>query len=309
MGDPVEPTCILVVGMHRSGTSAVTRTLGVMGATLPGNLVQAMEDNARGFWESADVVALHNRFLAAVGSGWHDPRGLPPQVFESDAAIALRADLLAMLRTEFHDAKLFLIKDPRLCVLMPIWRPLLETFGARPVVAFPFRHPEEVALSLVRRNGISREHALALWLSYNLSGERDTRGLRRVFFSYDAFLADPATVAQTVAKGLGCYDAASVAAQAHAVEDLWRADMRHHAVSEVAHERESDPSPWVETAYQWLLDAAADQQPSEAPLDAIGATLDEVRRLYGPLIGAGLPPYRRNPPLSVRIKRRLAKIG
>lgn len=57
-------TCILVLGMHRSGTSAFTRLLNLAGAESPKNLMEAKTDNVRGFWESEAVCGVNDAFLA-----------------------------------------------------------------------------------------------------------------------------------------------------------------------------------------------------------------------------------------------------
>ena len=137
--------CVLVLGMHRSGTSAMTRAVSAMGAALPSNLIPALLDNEEGFWESADIVAIHNRFMVALGYGWNDPRVLPPEAYRTEAAATCRDELTAVLRRDFAEQKLFVIKDPRISVLMPMWLELLRDFGAAPHVVLGFRHPDEVA--------------------------------------------------------------------------------------------------------------------------------------------------------------------
>ena len=77
MAGVAAPNAVIVLGMHRSGTSAVAGALGVLGVNLGERLVQAQADNPKGYWEHADAVQLHERLLAALGSAWEDPRELP----------------------------------------------------------------------------------------------------------------------------------------------------------------------------------------------------------------------------------------
>ena len=69
---------LLVLGMHRSGTSALTRLLNLHGAVLGDDLLPAGHDNPSGFWELREAVAIHERLLAGLGMAWDDPRALPP---------------------------------------------------------------------------------------------------------------------------------------------------------------------------------------------------------------------------------------
>jgi hypothetical protein len=319
-GDPLavseqtERVCVLVLGMHRSGTSAMTRTINAMGAALPGNLIPPLEDNAEGFWESADIVGIHNRFMVTVGSAWNDPRALDPAVFASAAAATCRDDLMRVLRRDFEDKRLFVIKDPRISVLMPMWRQLLGDFGAQPYVVLGFRHPEEVALSLVkRRDGFVDAanlpvagHAHATWLIHSLDAERQTRDLPRVVISYDDFLNDPVGAAQTLADRLGCFEARQVAAGLAFARTQWKAGMRNHAETVGG---ELLPA-WVDQMYRWLVRAAAGEEPPTEELDALGHVMNEAFAVYGPLIGAGLPSpqvYKR--PVLTRIARRVSRLS
>jgi hypothetical protein len=215
------PTCILVIGAHRSGTSAVTRTLGLMGAAEAARLLPANDANPSGYWEAQGIVAAHDRFLQAVGSRWDDPRPLPTRAFGGRAAGLCRAELLAVLRAEFAGRPLFVIKDPRLCRVAPLLLGSLETFGARALVVSPIRAPAEVVRSLEAREGFSRLRCLALWLGGVLEAERLTRGAPRLFVRLDDFRADPVAAAQALADRLGCFSSAAAAASP-AIAAFWR---------------------------------------------------------------------------------------
>lgn len=277
--DGTMPIAILVAGVHRSGTSAVTRTLNLLGARVPGNLMAAAHDNPRGFWESQDIAECHDRFLDAVGLKWDDPRLMPRHLLTSAAAQACRDELLALLRRDMTGAPVFVIKDPRLCRLLPIWAEVLAEFGARPLVVVPVRNPLEVAQSLHRRDGMDLAPAMALWLVDTVMAERDSRGWPRLFVRYDAFLADPMAAAVQLAERLGCLSAEATALAA--IGEHWSADLRHHAAP--APDDAVAPS-WVRQAYGWLI-AATEQEPSDSPFDAIAEALAATLELYGDFIG------------------------
>src|SRR5215472_599841 len=79
-------TALVVLGMHRSGTSALTGMLHHLGVTLGENLMPATIDNPRGYWEHADIVKVHERLMASLGWDWHDVRSLPPGFEKTEAA-------------------------------------------------------------------------------------------------------------------------------------------------------------------------------------------------------------------------------
>src|SRR2546427_10762594 len=92
---------LVVVGMHRSGTSALTRVLSLCGATLPKHLIPAAAgENETGFWESATICAIHEALLTSVGSAWDDPSALPEAWFHSEQAAAFKQRLIAALQEE-----------------------------------------------------------------------------------------------------------------------------------------------------------------------------------------------------------------
>src|SRR5579862_2834876 len=94
-------TAIVVLGMHRSGTSALAGMLHGLGVALGPRLMAATADNPRGYWEHIDVVAVHHQLLAALGGAWNDFRPLPAGFAGSEAAVEAREKLAAILQRDF----------------------------------------------------------------------------------------------------------------------------------------------------------------------------------------------------------------
>src|SRR5580692_5095072 len=156
----------MVLGMHRSGTSALTRLLALRGATLPEDMIRPGVDNEIGFWEPRQIVAIHDEILQSAGSSWDDVAALPHAWFSSDVASRFRQRLGVALDRTFGDAPLFALKDPRLCLLLPLWLSLLDERGIAPLPVISVRNPLEVAASLGRRDSFSESKSLLLWLKY-----------------------------------------------------------------------------------------------------------------------------------------------
>ena len=158
-------TALVVLGMHRSGTSALSRVLNLCGAFLPAKLTPPnRKSNPTGFWESEDVIYLNERTLNQMGAAWNQVEfSLPSKGEFVDEFVS---DACTLLANEYRDEQTILIKDPRVCVLAPLWHQALITGGYRPVYVVPVRNPLEVAQSLHARGDMSVRDGLALWFTY-----------------------------------------------------------------------------------------------------------------------------------------------
>ncbi len=173
---------IVILGMHRSGTSATTRALGLLGASM-GPL-----DHMGKFWENQPMRRVNEDLLQAFGGGWECPPPLPPGWEQSAEARALLPKARDTLAAEFGDAPVMVWKDPRTCITLPFWR---QVFDEEPVVVFIHRHPAEVAGSLLTRNGLTRGHAFAVWERFNADGLVHSVGLPTATLRYAPLVEDP----------------------------------------------------------------------------------------------------------------------
>src|SRR3546814_5253961 len=115
--------------MHRSVTSAVTQLLALAGANLPENLMGGDEHNARGYFEPWKIAVLNDERLRAAGAAWDDVfafpfKALPPK---DERGWLNRAGTL--FEEEYRGLAFPLLKDPRVAVLMPLWRRVLADRG------------------------------------------------------------------------------------------------------------------------------------------------------------------------------------
>src|SRR5579875_2932044 len=216
---------LVVLGMHRSGTSAMARVLSFAGAQLPKQLMPAHPDaNPAGFWEPEAIVRLNEEILVRNGSAWDDPsaaRGL-----EITVPGEMQRRAILALRQEYDDAPAIVLKDPRISLLMQFWRVALESRGYSPRFVIMVRDAEEVAASLATRDGFSREKGLLLWANYMLEAERGARGVDRVFVRYTDLLHDWRGVLTRIEAGLGFRaeldDAAAAQIEAYLAPELHR---------------------------------------------------------------------------------------
>ena len=185
------PVALFVLGMSRSGTSALTRVLSLCGATLPVGMMGADEGNQRGYWEPRASLQLNRAILERHGSAWWDPslRVLEEGEFSPDERASCIADITAYLNT-LPASSLLVIKDLSILPLSSMWfeAARLASLDIRVVIAV--RHPQEVIGSLSSLAGATPELSSALWVKANLLSERQTRGLPRVFVDYANLLKD-----------------------------------------------------------------------------------------------------------------------
>ncbi|MGB3838894.1 MAG: hypothetical protein WA930_07250 [Rhodanobacter sp.] len=222
---------ILVLGMHRSGTSALTRVLNLLGVDLGGNFLKPAGDNRLGFWEHSDVVALHEKLLHALGRSWDDTRALPVDWELSPAAGVARKEIATIINRDFSGSRLWAIKDPRLCRLAPLWVESIAALGVDVCALLVVRHPQEVANSLHVRDGLDAADARLSWLEYFVEAEHATRSLPRALVLYDDLLVDWQRVMTAASQQLRLQWPKSIEYAAPAVAAFLDTGERHHKAS------------------------------------------------------------------------------
>jgi hypothetical protein len=232
--DAVKPAAILVLGMHRSGTSALTRVLNLLGAELGQDLLAPAADNRLGFWEDHKIVDIHDALLSGLGRSWDDLRELPVGWLDSTAAASAREALLDHLRKEFDGKPLWTVKDPRMCRLMPLWRQVLGDLGIRMCAVLAVRHPCEVIGSLVARSGMAEAKARLMWLEHMAEAELATRGVPRVVVTYEQILADWEACARRMGAGLGVDWPVAIEAAKSSIDSFLNTGERHHYARKAA---------------------------------------------------------------------------
>lgn len=272
---------VLVLGMHRSGTSALTRALALAGASLPEDMLPPSSDNPDGFFECRPVVLAHENLLAELGLGWDTEPPVPAAWFASPAAAGYAQRLGIVLKQELASKTDLLLKDPRMCRLMPLWRDLCAAQQIEAVAVLAVRHPLEVAASLAARNGMPSFRALLLWLRYVLEAEAGSRGLRRTIITYDALMADGVGTLRRIgaALAIGAPDGASI--DTKAVAEFLSGGRRHHRAGADGLGDTPNLARLIEDVYAALREAAATgRDPDPAQFDEFTARLEEAAALY-----------------------------
>lgn len=274
---------ILVVGMHRSGTSALTRVVNLLGAAPPATIMEAGPDNERGYWESSSLVEFHDRLLGALDSHWGDWRAIDPGWQTSDASQAYRNELIGLIESEFGENSIFVSKDPRVCRLLPLWLKTLASMQIEPIALVSVRAPSEVAESLKKRNNFSLERSIALWLRHMLDAEQATRGMRRAFVHYDGLLSDWTAEIKRASSVTGFEWPRSPEETAPDINAFLSSKLRHHCASKAHSAAIERIAPWASKTYEVLMMLRDDPCSDTATqlLDNISAEFQRASSLFG----------------------------
>lgn len=283
---PTGKFCVLVLGMHRSGTSALTRTLNLLGAALPKDLLNADANNETGYWESRALNQLHEEMLYEAGSRWDDWRA-----FDQAALPAERwqyfADRIAQLVLEgLRQERFLVLKDPRICRFVPLYQGIMKNLGVELRYVLPVRNPLSVAASLAKRDRFTERFSAIVWLRHVIEAERTTRGRRRVVVSYEEMIEDWRPSLERIADL--CGNRQAVEERASAIEAYLSGDFDHHRARFDDLSERKKVSAWVKDVYGAMLELKSDPANTEAirVLDDIKAELDRFDDDIGDVIFA-----------------------
>ena len=221
-----QPVMLLfVVGMHRSGTSALCAALQAAGFSFGDTLLAAQAGvNEEGFWEDADVVALNDALLFAVNSTWYTPDDSLGEVDWSAGQFSHhRRAAIDILQRGFGGSQAA-VKDPRFCLTLPFWLACCAEIGTSARVCVIGRAPIEIARSLEKRDGFPLGYGLRLVAAYKRGLESNIPpGTPRTTF--DELLADPAAALAVIE-----LDVSNPSSDAD-VKGALRSGLRHHKVA------------------------------------------------------------------------------
>ena len=200
---------LVIVGMHRSGTSLCARICRELGVYLGDDLLDGGSDNPDGYFEDGSIVAAHSRILTLLDRKWTGDRGFLPY----PADWLHRQELGPELRCLEHRAKQLCseaggrvpgFKDPRTARLLPAWTELLGRLGMQCRFLLTFRHPLPVSQSLASRDRMGAAQSELLWLQHNVAALSHTRGHPFLAVSYERWFTDAKSQMDQLASFIAC---------------------------------------------------------------------------------------------------------
>lgn len=219
---------LLVLGMHRSGTSAVARLLNMMGAYFaPEDMAMpATHANPKGYWERKDICAIHDEMLDALGLSWHNLADFSRERLQNEGLLDFERRMQDII-LHMDAQRPWMAKDPRFCLFLPLWEKFLEV----PVYIHVYRHPLEIARSLQTREikqavltgtALHPFHAanypveavdfplslgIALWEKYTLHSIQDAKSdIPCIWISYHELMTTPVETVQSLFASLQEYE-------------------------------------------------------------------------------------------------------
>lgn len=301
---------LIVLGMSRSGTSLTSHVLHALGAALPQDLMGPAHGNPLGHFEPSALVALNDRILGSLDRRWNDPRPIPARWFRSRAAYRFLKQITARIRQSYGDAPLFVIKDPRLCRLLPLYLDALDTLDIEPLVILQVRPVAEVVQSLANRDGMQPGLAEFLWLRSVIEAEAASRNCRRVWVSMAGMISDWPDTVRRITEGLGLewpMDHDELIAE---ITPLLKPRLCHGIAEKAAEESALPFSAATWAAMERGL--AGDEPAARAAFDAARAALldlDGTYAFYGSVLAAVRKPLSWRLTTPVRALRRVTQRG
>ncbi len=221
-----EARVVCTLGMHRSGTSLVSRMLNLLGVHLgPGEAVSRTgRDNPKGYWEHEGFVGLNDEILARFGGQWDEPPAFPPSWPRDPRVGDLREKARHLLAEDFAAEPLWGWKDPRTCLTLPFWQDLIGPMRYLMCV----RNPCAVVASLTDRNGMSSEKAERLWLTHVQASLAHTQGQPRMLVFYEDVIDDWRPELRRLAAFIGAPERADDPRVHEAVGGFLESEMCHH---------------------------------------------------------------------------------
>ena len=276
---------IVILGMHRSGTSAITRGLQVMGVNLGETLYGAMKEvNDKGFWEDIHINSLDVEMLSAIDSDWYHLAAIDSidvEILHKQGYFIRAAELL---RQKVCRAPIFGFKDPRLAKLLPFWKGVFSHCQFDVSYIMVVRHPLSVAKSLAKRDGIEAEQSYLLWLGHVITSLTGSAGSKRILVDYDRLMQSPGHELNRIAT---CLDLEVDPTELQSYVSEYLDQRLRHTVYDLNDLMRDDTCPpIVREVYAALLDVASEKTKFDdlELQNKIARWSDEFERLRSPLL-------------------------
>ena len=221
---------IVVLGMHRSGTSAMAGALSVVGCGFNSKLVKADKfDNPKGYWEPVEVVNINDRVFSSNNMDymcyWPFPKNWKDTVtFSQECGVAKQ-----WLKTSFEETNFLVIKDPRLCRTLPLWRQAIDEIGITEFYIHVFRNPLDVVSSLQRRDSsLPKSYALLVWLIHTLDALKTCCLERSILVGFSSLLNEPQDTISQIEKSFNVEWPLSTEKRGGELDSFLSKELMHH---------------------------------------------------------------------------------
>lgn len=276
----LEQSVVVVLGMHRSGTSVLCKAIESLGVEFGDRLLGGDQWNAKGYFEHFAIQQLDDRLLRLLGVrwdtldilGWEDAL---PWVY------SLKSQAVDFLRKDFAGVPMWGIKDPRMCRLLPFWKGVFDELDVTPRYILALRNPLNVALSLNKRDGMSVRQGSLLWLSHMAAAFRDSAGSPSVVVEYEYLLDDAAAQLDRLASALNLVDGGMGVGREEFVSTFLDKGLQHNQQSTEALNAHPEVPTEVKELYAAML-VLAKSEPSTSDWSTIRKQCEDLMTQWWP---------------------------
>jgi hypothetical protein len=286
---------LLVLGMHRSGTSVTARLIECLGAVNSEKTIGGDANNPKGYFEDVDINTFNDYSLFnKLGASWHNIAPVDWSNLSTSVRSKLALEALEIIRRNYSlENPLSVLKEPRISILLPFWLSVIRHAGYNPKIVCAVRDPASVARSLVKAHGITITQAGMLYVINWISILSCIQELPVAFVHFDDVFSNPSKVLRGVASKLGIPVPVDFDARIHAFSSsFFDASLRHSTLDRRDLPLEADLPPMAIELYDTLLAAAQSQSikktskfvtSAEDTISKIKPVLADYDRYFGQL--------------------------
>ena len=268
---------VMVLGMHRSGTSLCSHILSMLGVNMA-DVIGVNRGSDRGHWERWEIVEFHDRILALFNRGYFGPFHdfpLPVAWWADPRVVQIRREIVAFVEKRMSRAP-FGFKDPRTVRLMPLWHQIFLELKLAPKIVLCLRNPAQVDRSLQARDGLAPGIGEHRWLVYMMDFFRFAGAHEFCVLEYERWFDEPRANLKKLTSLLGLEWQHS-----EADLDLVLAEIVDPALRHDEADRRGAGQPLVRSFYE-LAARAADDAEARAQIDSVASQLAGYEQLYKP---------------------------
>ncbi len=226
----ISGVCVIVLGMHRSGTSALSGALCRLGIEFGDKLLPGEPYNPKGFFEHVDILSINNEILRMLNSSFDDIKPLPLNWHRSEFILPFKDKLINIISRDFKNYEVFGFKDPRISILLPLYLEIVKEMNLDARFVICERADIEIALSIKERIRFSLHDSLLLIKKYKTSIDELIKGQKHVRISMNFLLTDPENALKKIVEDLDLsIEVTDV--NMHEVKKFLDNDLKHHNIT------------------------------------------------------------------------------
>lgn len=244
---------VIVMGMHRSGTSMTAGILRQMGVNLGDDLISADSNNRAGYFESNEIVRNNAKILHSLDRRWTGPKGtleINLDFLDSEIKAQTRHNIKQEIRKLSNSGEVWGIKDPRISRLLPFWHEILNDLDVRVLFILCVRHPLEVAESIARRDGLPQHQGQLLWLKHNEDAMVNSKTENMHVVIFNRWFTDFDSQVVQLNRMLNLVQQEGEGGYLERLKSFIRPELRHHS------QGKSEYLPYINELYRLLVVAS-----------------------------------------------------